>query len=108
MSNAIIDDYQLQYYTYRPREASVKAPGQRRRITEPAPVNHASLVFPPGQNGQREVTYETACCNGPSTFVMTGKKMVDDTTVLSPGLLFTTARMPKRVTTRIEFNQTEN
>lgn len=109
MSNAAIDDYQINHQLFRPRDAAVKAPGQRRTIATPVPTNHAELVFPAGQNGQREVLYQTACCNAPSQFIMTGKRVVvDDDTVLSPALLMPRARMPKRVTTRIEFNQTEN
>lgn len=102
--NAPIDDFAINYAMFRPQTfSSVKVPGQRRRIPETSFTNPNSLVFPPPQNLQREVTYETACCNGPSTFIMTGKKMADDQSVLSPEMLIATAKVPKRVTTRIMF-----
>jgi hypothetical protein len=109
MSSAdTIDDYHFRYHTFRPRDPTAKVPGGRRRVAETVARNPSFLTFPPDQNGQREITYETACCNGPSTFVMTGRKIGDDMTVLSPGLLLPTARVPRRTTGRIEFNQTEN
>lgn len=112
MAQQQIDDYAFANTMYRPSERVVKVPGGRRRVTEPRPIHQTELLFPPSQNGQREVTYETACCNGqrqaPVTIITTGRKMVDDMTMLAPGLLVNTGRMPKRVTTRIGFDMTEN